>query len=317
MERRLAAILAADMAGYSRLMEADEEGVLVRQKGHRRELIDPEIHAANGRIVKSTGDGLLVEFGNAVDAVRCAVTIQSAMPRRETDVPPDQRIHYRVGINLGDILFEEGDVFGDAVNVAARLEGLSQPGAVCVSDIVHQLVDERIEAPFRNLGSQRVKNISRPVRVWQWTPDGAAREAALDPAALHQQVTFCTAADGVQIACSSVGAGPPLLKAPNWLNHIEYEWRSPFWGPFLRQVAANNRLVRFDQRGNGLSTGRWPRSPRRRCPRTWRPWRMRRGSSASLCSASRKAAPSRSAMPSSTRSASAVSSSWAVSSAVG
>jgi hypothetical protein len=298
-------------------MEADEEGVLVRQKGHRRELIDPEIHAANGRIVKSTGDGLLVEFGNAVDAVRCAVTIQSAMPRRETDVPPDQRIHYRVGINLGDILFEEGDVFGDAVNVAARLEGLSQPGGVCVSDIVHQLVDERIEAPFRNLGSQRVKNISRPVRVWQWTPDGAAREAALDPAALHQQVTFCTAADGVQIACSSVGAGPPLLKAPNWLNHIEYEWRSPFWGPFLRQVAANNRLVRFDQRGNGLSTGRWPRSPRRRCPRTWRPWRMRRGSSASLCSASRKAAPSRSAMPSSTPSASAVSSSWAVSSAVG
>jgi class 3 adenylate cyclase len=129
VERKLAAILAADMVGYSRLMEADEERVLARQKGHRRELIDPEIAAANGRIVKSTGDGLLVEFGNAVDAVRCAVSIQSAMPRREASIPHDHRILYRVGINLGDILFEEGDVFGDAVNVASRLEGLSSPAA--------------------------------------------------------------------------------------------------------------------------------------------------------------------------------------------
>jgi class 3 adenylate cyclase/pimeloyl-ACP methyl ester carboxylesterase len=253
MERRLAAILAADMAGYSRLMEADEEGVLIRQKGHRRELIDPQITAANGRIVKSTGDGLLVEFGNAVDAVRCAVSIQSAMPKREADMPHERRILYRVGINLGDIVFEEGDVFGDAVNVAARLEGLSEPGGVCVSDVVHQLVDDRIDVPFRNLGSQRVKNISRPVRVWQWTPNTPVGQEALDSAALNQQVMFCTAADGVQIACSSVGEGSPLFKAPNWLNHIEYEWRSPVWGPFLRELARHTRLVRFDQRGNGLS----------------------------------------------------------------
>ncbi|HSA81179.1 MAG TPA: alpha/beta fold hydrolase [Geminicoccaceae bacterium] len=253
MERRLAAIMATDMAGYSRLMEVDEEGVLVRQKVHRRELIDPEISAANGRIVKSTGDGLLVEFGNVVDAVRCAVTIQSAMPRREAGIPHDRQILYRVGINLGDILFEEGDVFGDAVNVAARLEGLSVPGGVCVSDVVHQLIDERIDAPFRNLGSQRVKNISRPVRVWQWTPDAPATEAIHDATPLNQEVRFCTAPDGVQIACSSVGEGPPLFKAPNWLNHIEYEWRSPVWGPFLRELARHYRLVRFDQRGNGLS----------------------------------------------------------------
>ena len=253
MERRLAAILAADMAGYSRLMEADEEGVLARQKRHRHELIDPEIHAANGRIVKSTGDGLLVEFGNAVDAVRCAVSIQSAMPKREAGRSHDDRILYRVGINLGDILFEQGDVFGDAVNVAARLEGLSEPGGVCVSDVVHQIVGDRINAPFRNLGSQRVKNISRPVRVWQWTPHASVDEATLEAAALNQEVTFCAAADGVQIACSGVGEGPVLLKAPNWLNHIEYEWRSPVWGPFLRRLAGHVRLVRFDQRGTGLS----------------------------------------------------------------
>ncbi len=253
VERRLAAILAADMVGYSRLMEADEEGVLVRQKGHRRELIDPEIAGANGRIVKSTGDGLLVEFGNAVDAVKCAVSIQSAMPGREANRSRDHRILYRVGINLGDILFEEGDVFGDAVNVASRLEGLSEPGGVCVSDVVHQLVGDRIGVTFHDLGSQRVKNISRPVRVWQWTPNEPIQREALDQTALNQQVTFCTAADGVQIACASVGDGPPLFKAPNWLNHLEYEWRSPVWGPFFREVARHSRLVRFDQRGNGLS----------------------------------------------------------------
>lgn len=230
MERRLAAIMAADMAGYSRLMEADEEGVLARQKGHRRELIDPEITAANGRIVKLTGDGLLVEFANAVDAVGCAVSIQSAMAKRETQIPHDNRILYRVGINLGDIVLEEGDVFGDAVNVAARLEGLSEPGGVCVSDVVHQLVGNRVAVTFRDLGTQRVKNISRPVRVWQWTPNPPVEEEALNSAALNQQVMFCTAADGVQIACSSVGEGPMLFKAPNWLNHIEYEWRSPVWG---------------------------------------------------------------------------------------
>jgi class 3 adenylate cyclase len=253
MERRLAAILTADMAGYSRLMGADEEGVLARQKGHRRELIDPEVRAANGRIVRSTGDGLLVEFGNAVDAVRCAVSIQSAMPKREAGLPPDHRILYRVGINLGDILFEEGDVFGDAVNVAARLEGLSEPGGVCVSDVVHQLVGDRIDVSFRDLGTQRVKNISRPVRVWQWTPDAPVEQEGLEGATLDQEVVFCTAKDGVQIACSSVGAGPTLFKAPNWLNHIEYEWRSPVWGPLLRGLTQHSRLVRFDQRGNGLS----------------------------------------------------------------
>lgn len=245
--------MTADMAGYSRLMEVDEEGVLARQKAHRRELIDPQIDAAHGRIVKSTGDGLLVEFGNAVDAVGCAVSIQSAMAEREIDVPHDHRILYRVGINLGDILSEEGDVFGDAVNVAARLEGLSEPGGMCVSDVVHQVISDRLGVTFRDLGTQRVKNISRPVRVWQWTPNAPVVEEPLDRAALNQQVRFCTAPNGVQIACASVGEGPTLFKAPNWLNHIEYEWRSPVWGPFLRELARHYRLVRFDQRGNGLS----------------------------------------------------------------
>ena len=180
MDRRLAAILAADMAGYSRLMEQDEVGVLTRQKAHRRELIDPEIGSRGGRIVKTTGDGVLVEFASAQEAVQCAINIQTAMVERESANAADRRIVYRCGVNLGDIIFDEGDVFGDGVNVASRLQGLSMPGGVCVSDIVHQTVGDRISEPFRDMGSQRVKNISRLIRVWQWTPDAPPEEKELE-----------------------------------------------------------------------------------------------------------------------------------------
>jgi class 3 adenylate cyclase/pimeloyl-ACP methyl ester carboxylesterase len=253
MERRLAAILVADMAGYSRLMEQDEEGVLVRQKAHRRELIDPEIAGRGGRLVKATGDGMLAEFASAQDAVRCAIDIQTAMAGRESVTPIDRRIVYRVGINLGDVVFDEGDVFGDGVNVAARLQALAQPGGVCISDIVLQSVGDHLPEPFRDMGRQRVKNLSRPIRVWQWTPDFRADEQELVEAARHQRVQFATAHDGVQIAWASIGEGPPMLKAPNWLNHLDYEWRSPIWGPAFAELARHWRLVRFDQRGNGLS----------------------------------------------------------------
>jgi class 3 adenylate cyclase/pimeloyl-ACP methyl ester carboxylesterase len=252
MERRLAAVLVADMAGYSRLMERDEEDVLNRQKMHRRELIDPEIAAHKGRIVKTTGDGMLAEFAAAQDAVGCAMNIQTAMAEREIRSPTDTRITYRVGINLGDVVFEDDDVFGDGVNVASRLQGLSEPGGVCVSDIVHQAIAERFRVPFRDMGSQRVKNISRPIRVWQWTPNAKADEK-LSEEALRQRVQFAAADDGVQIAWASIGAGKPVLKGPNWLNHIEYEWRSPVWGPVFTELARHCQLVRFDQRGNGLS----------------------------------------------------------------
>ncbi|MEJ2028215.1 MAG: adenylate/guanylate cyclase domain-containing protein, partial [Limibacillus sp.] len=129
-ERRLAAIMAGDMSGYSRLMEADEEGVIARQKSHRRELIDPTIERHRGRIIKTTGDGLLVEFASAQDSVNCAIEIQQGMAAREADIAEDSRIRYRIGINVGDMVFDSGDVFGDGVNVAARLEALAEPGGV-------------------------------------------------------------------------------------------------------------------------------------------------------------------------------------------
>lgn len=253
MERRLAAVLAADMAGYSRLMEADEGGIISRQKAHRHELIDPEIERNRGHIVKTTGDGLLVEFTSAQDAVRSAIDIQAEMVQRERDRPEDERIQYRVGINVGDVVFDDGDIFGDGVNVAARLEGLAEPGGVCVSDSVYQTLQDRLTEPFRDLGSQRVKNISRAIRVWQWTPNAPVEEAEMADAAVTQRVQFCVAPDGVQIAYASIGKGFPIFKAPNWLNHIEYEWRSPIWGPAFAALAKNHELVRFDQRGNGLS----------------------------------------------------------------
>jgi class 3 adenylate cyclase/pimeloyl-ACP methyl ester carboxylesterase len=253
MERRLAAILVADMAGYSRLMEQDEVGLLERQKRHRRELIDPEIARRGGHIVKTTGDGMLAEFASAQDAVRCAIDVQTAMAERERASPMDRRIIYRFGINLGDVVFDEGDVFGDGVNVASRLQGLAQPGGVCISDIVLQSVGDRFREPFRDMGRQRVKNISRPIRVWQWTPDAPTDEKKKAEAALHQRVRFARAPDNVQIAWASIGEGQPVLKAPNWLNHLEYEWSSPVWGPAFAELARHCRLVRFDQRGNGLS----------------------------------------------------------------
>jgi len=251
--RRLTAILAADMAGYSRLMEVDEAGVLERQKRYRRELIDPTLESFGGAIIKTTGDGLIAAFASVQDAVRAALAIQGGMQQREGATDETRRILYRIGINLGDVVFEDGDVFGDAVNVAARLETLARPGGICIADLVHQLTADRVDVTFQDLGVQRVKNISRQIRVWQWSPEPAPVAGPPGKLALGQEVRFCASPDGTQIAYARIGRGPPVLKAPNWLNHLEYEWRSPAWGPVWRQFTKGFELVRFDQRGNGLS----------------------------------------------------------------
>lgn len=252
-DHRLAAIMVSDMYGYSRLMEMNEADIIDRQKSHRKDLIDPEIIRNHGRIVKSTGDGLLVEFSTVIDAVQCAIGIQTAMSKRESDVNPDRRIIYRFGINVGDIVSDDGDVFGDTVNVAARIEGLAEPGGVCISDAAHQLLSGQVDAHFIDMGSQRVKNISRAIRVWQWTLETNNAETEIPTIASSQRVGFCSSSDGVQLAWSSLGVGTPILKAPNWFNHIEYEWRVPAWNAMLEQLINRFQLVRFDQRGNGLS----------------------------------------------------------------
>src|SRR5436190_622247 len=167
VERRLAAILAADVAGYSRLMGRDEAGTLARLKALRRELIDPMVAEHKGRIVKTTGDGLLIEFPSVVEAVACAITVQSGMGSRNAATPEDRRIEFRVGINSGDIMVEDGDIHGDGVNIAARLEGVAEPGGICVSAIVHDQVRDRLDCVFEDLGEQNLKSIARPVRVYR------------------------------------------------------------------------------------------------------------------------------------------------------
>ena len=169
MERRLAAVLAADVAGYSRLMGHDEEGTLARLKAVRKTLVDPAIASHRGRIVKTTGDGMLVEFASAVDAVRGAVEVQRGMAEQNADVPQDQRIEFRIGIHVGDIIIDDNDIFGDGVNIAARLEGIAEPGGVCISDDAQRQIRGKVDFAFDDMGPQTLKNIAEPMRVWRRT----------------------------------------------------------------------------------------------------------------------------------------------------
>jgi adenylate cyclase len=177
VERRLAAILAADVAGYSRLMGLDEEGTLAALKDHMRSVVDPKITEHRGRIVKTTGDGILVEFASIVDAVRCAVEMQRQMTERNVQIPPDRRIEFRIGLNVGDIIIDDKDIYGDGVNIAARLEALAEPGGICVSRAVRDEVRDKLQFSFEDMGERQVKNIARPVgthRVRLDAPDSEA-----------------------------------------------------------------------------------------------------------------------------------------------
>jgi adenylate cyclase len=179
VERRLAAILAADVAGFSRLMGVDEEGTLASLKRHRRELIDPKIAEHRGRIVKTTGDGALVEFASVVDAVRCAVDIQQATAKHNANIPDDRRIEFRIGINVGDIIIDEGDIYGDGVNIAARIEALAQPSAICLSDDAYRQITGKLSLDVADIGEQQLKNIAQPVRVYAVRIDGALSRTTL------------------------------------------------------------------------------------------------------------------------------------------
>ena len=174
VERKLSAILAADVAGYSRLMGLDEEGTLASLNGHRREHIDPRIAKHRGRIVKATGDGLLAEFPSVVDAVRCAVEVQTGMTERNSDVDRDRRLEFRIGINVGDIVEQDGDIFGDGVNIAARLEGLAEPGGIAISAMVKDHIGNRLDLAFEDLGEQTLKNIAPPIRAYRIRPGNLA-----------------------------------------------------------------------------------------------------------------------------------------------
>ena len=177
VERRLAAVMAGDVAGYSRLMGRDEEHTLAQLKAFRKTLFDPAIAAHRGRIVKTTGDGMLVEFASAVDAARCAVEVQRSMAAQNADVPQDLRIEFRIGIHVGDIIIDDNDIFGDGVNIAARLEGIAEPGGICISDDAHRQIRGKIDIAFDDIGEQTLKNIVEPMRAWHIRLAGEAAPA--------------------------------------------------------------------------------------------------------------------------------------------
>ena len=248
MERRLAAILAADAVGYSRMMREDERGALALLQKHRSEVIDPGIAKHHGRTVKLMGDGLLAEFPSVVEAVNCAAEIQRAMAARNGGASQGRHeMAFRIGVHLGDVIVEDGDLYGDGVNIAARLEGIAQRGGICISRQAYDQVEKKVALGYRSLGPQTLKNIPDPVEVFAIQGDGLATSD--DRQAIH----YCRTPDGVRLAYAISGHGSPLVKTGNWLNHLEYDWDSPVWHHLFLRLSRDHRLIRYDPRGTGLS----------------------------------------------------------------
>jgi len=255
LNRRLAAILAADIAGYSRLMGEDEAATVRDLRAHQAVVL-PLIGQHGGRIIDTAGDGIMAEFPSVSGAAECALEIQTVMAQRNDGVPESRRMQFRIGINLGDIIHDESRIYGDGINIAARLESMAEPGGICVSRPVFDQVGRALKAEFRALGPRSFKNISRPVEVFAVMAPGTGgdvRVAAPDPLELPQEIRFCTAPDGVQLAYSKIGQGPPLMKTGNWMTHLEFDFQSPVWRHLHRELARDHTLVRYDARGNGLS----------------------------------------------------------------
>jgi class 3 adenylate cyclase/pimeloyl-ACP methyl ester carboxylesterase len=255
VKRRLAAILAADIAGYSRLMGENEAATVHDLKGHQAVIL-PLVARHGGRIIDTAGDGILAEFPSVIGAAECAVEIQSVMAGRNDEVPEHRRMLFRIGINLGDVIHDETRIYGDGINIAARLEGIAEPGGICISRQVFEQLNRTIKADFQALGPRTLKNIAQSVDVFALAPahqgarSGATTSNAVD---LTQEIHFCSAPDGVQLAYSMVGQGPPLMKTGNWMTHLEYDLESPIWRHLYRELAQDRTLIRYDARGNGLS----------------------------------------------------------------
>ena len=256
MERKLLAVVAADMVGFSRLVEDDEISILSRQKEYFTEIIKPQIEKFDGKIIKTTGDGFLATFSSSLDAVESTINIQKVINLREKTQSNDKRIWFRIGINVGDVVLDDGDVFGNSVNIASRLESIADAGDVCITSDIFQNIKNLKSFDISHLGEQHLKNISQKVDVYkikinhQEINQNKENELLIEA---NQETRFCSSKDGTIIAYASIGKGPPLLKAPNFMSSLEHDWRSPVWTHMYRHLAEKHTFYRFDQRGNGSS----------------------------------------------------------------
>jgi class 3 adenylate cyclase/pimeloyl-ACP methyl ester carboxylesterase len=250
---RLAVILVADVVAYSRLMERDQTGTLDRLKAFRQDVFDRGVTDHGGRIFKVTGDGALVEFSSAAAAVRSAVQIQSAASDWNEQFADVEPIELRIGISLGEVLSERGDLIGNAVNVAARLEALAEPGGICISGAVQEHLKHDHEFSLRDLGTCNVKNIGAPVRLYQVDIGPSQPEPVPSFSPEAQAISFCRTPDGVRLAYTAFGAGPPVILVSNWLTHLELDWQVSFRRKVVETLSKSHTVIRYDARGNGLS----------------------------------------------------------------
>ena len=267
VQRRLAAILAADVVEYSRLMGTDEVGTLEALKAHRHALLDPTVAAHHARIARE-GRRRTGEFASVVDAVGCAVVMQRGMLSRNASVAENQRIVFRIGINVGDIIFDGDDIFGDGVNIAARLEAICEPGGICISRAANDQIRDKLSFAFADLGEQTVKNISRAVGIFglaskeiealpepelaQSVPDQQTADIIRSESRYEQEIQFCITRDGVQLEFAH-GRRSAAVKTGNCMTHLEFDFQSPIWRHLYRELSRDHTLIRYDTRGNGLS----------------------------------------------------------------
>lgn len=251
MERHLAAILAADVVGFTRLVGGNGARTIDQVLTLWRDTLEPLVAARNGRLVSQAGDGFLVEFPTARDALDCALDWQAAAEAQA--MSQDERLRFRIGVDLGDVYSAGSNIFGDGVNIAARLEQICPPDGICVSESVRAVAGGIAGLRFTDLGDRRLKNVIRPVHAWlvQRLADGQAESDKPAPTG-PGEIRFCRSTDGVSLATCAVGDGPPLVFAGSWMTHLEKDWDSP-WGPYLRALVQDFQLIRYDQRGNGMS----------------------------------------------------------------
>jgi len=249
VKRKLTAILNADVKGYSRLMSEDERGT-VRTLNAYKEVMTGLIQHHRGRVVDAPGDNVLAEFGSVVDAVECAVEIQKELKTRNAELPENRRMEFRIGVNLGDVIEDGEQILGDGVNIAARLESLSEAGGICISGTAFDHVENKLSLGYQYLGEQTVKNIAKPVRVYRVLIDSGTLASTN---IIDQHIQFCTTVDGVRIAYSTVGHGPFLVFPPAWVSHLQLQWEHPSAREYLEKGTRNHTFLFYDKHGCGLS----------------------------------------------------------------